>query len=280
MPPQVCKRRIADKPTIIYVCCDIHDLSPRYVGKTTRKLADRIREHRNNKASNYSAKWFRKHKGGHYFVLETVPPGQDWVESEQFWIAYLKHFGSKLVNSTIGGEGVSGIKRSDTTKKKLSDANIGRKMSESTKQAMRDAWNAPGYREKASLRNKIRLSDPEVRRNLSEKNKGKTSTAETIAKRSVGIKESWAKKKANGYVVSDSARDKMSKAKRGKLMSVSTREKMKTQRSTPEARSANSARVKAYAATDKGKKSLSERALKQWETKRGHPDADCNSMVI
>lgn len=121
------------------------------LGKTCDKPHRRLAIHKKsalhpNAAGHkvYSAKWLRTvYAAGlkpEMEILEVVPPGGDWIEAEQFWIAYWKSLGCRLTNLSIGGEGQEGIKRHPSFGAHMSAISRGRKMSEEAKQKMRDAW--------------------------------------------------------------------------------------------------------------------------------------------
>lgn len=69
-------------------------------------------------------------------ILE-ISNENEWIEDERFWIQYMKFLGCNLINMKVGGEGPNGWGHiSDETKRKISIANKGRKMSEETKSKM------------------------------------------------------------------------------------------------------------------------------------------------
>ena len=97
-----------NRPTTIYAVVDPRNNEVRYVGKTVRKLNQRLSEHLRSKANTYCAKWFRKLKseGIKPEMLELEIVTEDWQGAEIFWIAYLRWLGARLVNYSAGGEGV------------------------------------------------------------------------------------------------------------------------------------------------------------------------------
>lgn len=118
--------RIADKTTYIYGLIDPRTNQLRYVGKTvltpdrrvfTHKWRARVHPHK-----RHSMAWLLSlEKDGvepDVFTIEEVPIGGDWVEAEQFWIAYFRFIGADLCNHTDGGEGQPGHKQSPETIKK------------------------------------------------------------------------------------------------------------------------------------------------------------------
>lgn len=111
-----------EKKTIIYAIIDPRDNECRYVGKTSQKLKYRIHSHKRTSEKNHRANWIKSICSDGFdpifIVLEELPYEQGWVEAEQFWISYFKFLGARLTNQTIGGEGCSGVKRSEATKEK------------------------------------------------------------------------------------------------------------------------------------------------------------------
>jgi len=120
-------QRCLTKPTSIYICCDPVTHEPRYVGKTVRKVEHRIRNHVSRSFNTHASRWFNKVKNPYYFVVEIVPPGGDWIEAEQFWIAYMKSLGARLTNMTVGGEGLTGRDMPEEVREKIGAANRGQK---------------------------------------------------------------------------------------------------------------------------------------------------------
>ena len=84
----------------------------RYVGKANN-LKDRLRRHIGkyylNLEINYKNNWIKSElsKGNKILIneLELVDES-NWIEREKYWIEQLKQWGFKLVNTTIGGEGI------------------------------------------------------------------------------------------------------------------------------------------------------------------------------
>ena len=84
----------------------------RYVGKAN-DLKDRLRRHIGkyylNLEINYKNNWIKSElsKGNKILIneLESVDES-NWVEREKYWIEQLKQWGFKLVNTTVGGDGL------------------------------------------------------------------------------------------------------------------------------------------------------------------------------
>lgn len=91
-----------------------------YVGLTKRSLKSRIMQHlRDAEGERYAHLYFyraiRKH-GEECFVWNIIDEGEtvaELCEKEIYWIDYYNSYGEGGYNLTTGGEGVSGLKRSD-----------------------------------------------------------------------------------------------------------------------------------------------------------------------
>jgi group I intron endonuclease len=82
-------------------------------------------------------------------------------EAEKYWISYLKEFGIKLYNETLGGDGATpGIKFTEEHKKKISDSRKGFKASLETKLNMSKARKLEFAGEK---NNKAKMTEFTVR---------------------------------------------------------------------------------------------------------------------
>lgn len=115
------------KQYFIYALC--HPISGyvKYVGKTTDCMR-RFYHHCsvNKKESNRRTCWIKSiRKQGlkpEMFILEQTDES-NWILLEQYWICQFKAWGFKLVNGTLGGDGVLGARRSEETKIKISKNN-------------------------------------------------------------------------------------------------------------------------------------------------------------
>lgn len=108
----------------IYILVDPREPNHvRYVGGT-KNLAQRIKEHLQDKAKTYKCQWIRSVKRQGFlpemYPIEVVTE-DTWKEREMYWIKYYRSLGHKLTNLTDGGDGVGRIV-SDETRKKLSIA--------------------------------------------------------------------------------------------------------------------------------------------------------------
>ena len=115
---------------IIYALIDPLTNECRYVGKTIN-VTDRYWLHCNPPShyNTYSARWIRSIRPQKPTLVELEYAGDDWAESETWWIAYMRSLGARLTNISPGGEGGRlGFKHSDETRMKLSAINKGRKL--------------------------------------------------------------------------------------------------------------------------------------------------------
>lgn len=102
---------------------------------------------------------------------------ENWKPLESFWINYFKFLGFELMNKNKSGGGVDNHR--EESKKKISDANLGKKDSEET-------------RYKKSLSGKGKRKTIETKRKMSESHKGKKISKEIrdkISKSKIGIKQ-------------------------------------------------------------------------------------------
>lgn len=111
--------------TLIYVLTD-ENYQIRYVGKTIQKLEYRLKQHirvaKTSKIKNHRINWINS------LLSKGITPKIIQIDScfwnksaelEQYYIQYYTNLGNHLVNSTIGGEGVLGYKKSKNTINKL-----------------------------------------------------------------------------------------------------------------------------------------------------------------
>jgi hypothetical protein len=125
---------VTDRWVTIYALCQPIEKwktgDVRYVGKTAGFVWHRVRAH------SYAAKranprlpvhrWLRKQIDAglpfHIKHLERIPPGEDWVSRERYWIEKYRAKGVKLLNLTDGGDGLAGLPRSAEHRAKIAAA--------------------------------------------------------------------------------------------------------------------------------------------------------------
>ena len=125
-------RRAYDGPRkfLIYGLFDPFTKELRYVGKTEGTLKKRLREHistaRTLKTNDHRKQWIlsvlKKGDKPEIGELEELFSHEELVEAEEFWIAYYKSVGCRLVNATGGGEGAKGYRHSPEVRRQMSDA--------------------------------------------------------------------------------------------------------------------------------------------------------------
>lgn len=201
-----------------------------YVGITCRPKI-RWKEHR-GAAKGTKQGAFRVHRSiakhgvdAHRFdVVETFPTRSEASEAEQWWIAYLRSLGAYVLNLTTGGEGGArlssetcakmsasrmGHPTSEETRRKISEAQKGRKLPAHQVEAMKNrtfsaetrakmsaakktpeiaarlrALNqreyTPEYRKKLSDAHGPEVFTPELRRRMSEAQKNRIAAQQAI----------------------------------------------------------------------------------------------------
>lgn len=118
---------LAEGVVSIYALCQ-SDGRVRYVGKTVQKPSRRLIHHINAARRGRRlpvSYWIRKRQASGFRpivrVLETAN-STNWVEREQFWIAFYRSVEPDLLNLTAGGEGLSGHTLSDAHRARISAA--------------------------------------------------------------------------------------------------------------------------------------------------------------
>lgn len=181
----------------VYILVDPNDVlqEPRYVGITSCSIEKRLQGHIYSAIKNitHKDKWINKlRKSSILPKIITIETYSNWdkaYKSEMFWIGEFKKQGHNLTNSTIGGEGVKGLKVSNET------------------------------RQKRSIISKERMKNPELRERISQKLKGIKQSPEQIKKRvlkRIGIPQSIEqvenrRQQLLGHKVSEETREKIRK---------------------------------------------------------------------
>lgn len=106
---------------------------------------------------------------------------------EQHWMD--SHKATGIYNTAQAAGSPLGIKRSKETKAKQSALKIGRKISEETKQKMREAQAK--IKDLKSAKAKAQWANPIAIANISEKRKGRVTSEETKEKLRAGLKQRW-----------------------------------------------------------------------------------------
>lgn len=154
----------------IYALVDPITQEIKYIGKTKKKVRDRLREHigeaKSYRNKNYRVDWIRsllsENLVPNIFILEKC---KDWQNAEKFWIKLCKNQGCKLTNLTEGGDGV--VNGLPEIGRKISLKNKGR-VGPNKGKKFSDEW-----KRNLSL-SRLKTHRREITRNrISEANKGK-----------------------------------------------------------------------------------------------------------
>ena len=181
-----------------------------YIGKTVKTLEVRKREHLNSAKRGvetifhkvirkYSEQMFR------WDILAVAGNEEVLMSLEKKFIYLYNTYAGSGYNMTEGGDGVSGLVCSEETRRKLSEANKGKKASEESKRKMSEA-------------RKGRKLSEEAKKKIGEVHKGRKLSEE--AKKKIGEVQKGKKKH------SEESRKKISEFNKGKLTSEETKQKM------------------------------------------------------
>jgi hypothetical protein len=178
-------RTTSDRTTFIYGLVDPRTQELRYVGKTVLNPVRRVMVHswraRTAPHKRHSMAWLLSlEKAGFapdVFIIEEVPPDDDWIEAEQFWIAYFRMIGADLCNHTSGGEGQTGYKQPREVIEKramrmrgATNPNFGKPMHPRAKAALSEALVRcradPGWSKWANERRQAAFSEDQKQRRI------------------------------------------------------------------------------------------------------------------
>ncbi len=197
-----------EETTFIYALIDPRDGVIKYVGKSYDPQ-ERLKGHLKNCKRTVTLKnrWIAKLKSldlkPSIQILEEVLESE-WEDRERYWIKELQNQGYLLKNGDRGGKGRSSYVTSEETKRKISLANTGKRVSSETKR-------------KISLANTGKKRTKEQKARIGLTSLGRTHTLETRQKMSqsrLGVP------KPNGFG------KKISKAHEGRAFSKETRQRM------------------------------------------------------
>jgi group I intron endonuclease len=186
-----------------------------YIGKTSKPLVQRIHDHEKS-ASNGSPFYFHKaiRKYGVSGFL-WIPISKHYSEDKlnKMEMYYIKYLGSKIpdgYNSTDGGEGVCGrhFKHTNSWKKRISEI---------MKISMLGNANSVGCKRTKEWKEKMSKVMAVKMKGSGNPNWHKKQSVETIQKRREALL---------GVPLSRSHKKKLSKAHKGKHLSMKTREKL------------------------------------------------------
>ena len=188
----------------IYVLKHPDTLEVRYVGKTVKRLCQRLGNHitnaKGNRHNKHLSNWILKLLSeGKRPIIEQIDECKQsvWQEREKYWISYYPN----LINLTIGGDGCEGFHFSEEAREKWRQAVIGKmNHSEEFKRNMSKRLKGVPLTEEHKARignaNRGRKASLETKKKLSEAHKGIPQSEESRKKRSETIKAWWAKRKS------------------------------------------------------------------------------------
>lgn len=183
-----------------------------YIGQTVHSLRQRKHEHISAALSVRDATYFhralRKYvdESFSWEILQECDTIEELNQLEIFYIGYYDVFGNNGYNLTVGGKsGLVGFKHTDESKRKMSEAQKGKKLSEETKRRMSKAQ-------------KNKVVSKETRRKISEGHKGSKLPEKVRRKISITLKGKFAGKNSPlyGKSFSEEHRRRMSEARVGK----------------------------------------------------------------
>jgi hypothetical protein len=180
-----------EKKFYVYVDFRGDDGKPFYVGKGAEKRIKNL--HRNPLHTNIK----KKHGMVRKILFENLSESESFEKEIQLIQELRTHIdhGNGGANLTLGGEGISGYKRTDEQKKKHSDLvkklyedpEYREKLSESNKRV----WEDPEHRAKMSKSRKKMWENPVFKEKMSESSKKKWENPEIQKKHRESIKKKW-----------------------------------------------------------------------------------------
>ena len=188
----------------IYVLKHPDTLEVRYVGKTVKRLCERIGNHITNAKSSkhnvHLSNWILKLLSeGKKPIIELIEECEHsvWQEREKYWISQYPN----LINLTAGGDGCEGFHISEESREKWRQAVKGKmNHTEEFKRNMSKRLRGVPLTEEHKARigdaNRGRKASLETKKKLSEAHKGILQSEESKRKRSETIKAWWAKRKS------------------------------------------------------------------------------------
>lgn len=173
-----------------------------YIGKTIRTLRRRWFEHRWQAESGHKTalhRAIRKYGVASFaaYPLQTeLPDEQAAFDAEKEFITFFMTTDRRYgYNQTLGGDGVSGMRRSEETRSRLSEVGKAKVFSEETRAKLSAAAKLRGY----SPTKGTSLSD-ETRKKISESRKGKKASDE--ARKSISLAKKgkpWSEERRAAY---------------------------------------------------------------------------------
>lgn len=194
---------IAGARVCIYGLVDPRTNELRYVGKTATSLKRRLQRHLNQVARGdrgrhvlfWLASVIARGQSPIIFEIESDLESANWMEAEQFWIAYFRSIGARLCNLTAGGDGSPGLVWSSDVRAKHRRVRESEPYKANAARISKNNWanNRPtiisaqkaakgvDFRNRQSAARKALWSDPEWRRRVSLAHQGKLSEGDVRA---------------------------------------------------------------------------------------------------
>lgn len=196
--------------TTIYGLVDPRTNELRYVGKSNNVENRYISHLYEGAGGTHKHNWvLNVQRSGHepeLIILEIVDR-RFWKTAEMWWIEYFRFLGARLTNTTKGGDGLTGMRHSKESRKKMSDALKDRFFTEEWRskisKAKKGTVYSEEYKQKMSIACTGRVVSDETRANLSKALKGISKSEEHKRKISETLK---------GTKLSEETRRKMSEA--------------------------------------------------------------------
>lgn len=170
------------------------------------------------------------------FKFEIIYDNLTWKECCEKEIELIKLYGRKnlktgnLVNMTDGGEGIIGLIHTEEHRRKNSQANKGRKLSENHIKKIRERTITEETKRKISSSNKGKKRTEETKKKMSEKMKGKVCGEKNnfYGKKHTIATRNLISKLHKGTKLSEETKLKISKSNKGKtrIFSDETKQKM------------------------------------------------------
>ena len=220
-----------------------------YIGvHSTKKLNDRYigsSKSVKNDIKEFGIKWFTKYNLFYFYTRKEAFTKEYELVDKEFCLR------NDTYNIAIGGKGLYLAVVPYETRKKMSEANKGRKHTDETKKKMSET-------------KKGHVVTDETKKKISEANKGRKLTDELKQKMSETRK---------GRKLTESTRKKMSESRKGRIVTEETRKKIskanKGRKMTDEMRRKKSEIMKGRVSGHKGHKHTDETKKKMSEAKKG-----------
>jgi group I intron endonuclease len=211
-----------DRVIFIYLLRQPGDLAIRYIGKSAKpkkRLWEHITEARSGEKCHRS-NWLRKLlAAGERPILEIIEQAtvETWTEREQYWIAFYRAEGCRLVNATDGGEGTLGLVPSEEHRARISEANRGRS-------------HSPETRAKMGAAHKGKIVSAETRAKISEETKSRVARPKAVPPTKIYQRSAeWRAKIGESNrrrKLSDESKRRISEANTGRALSEETKMRM------------------------------------------------------